>query len=118
MAHLMVDKCVVVDVLALVGNDAAITPAFGPLTLEGKVKHVARDAIVQCNDIVINTAVGLLVYVDIAHPRVLGRCLLQAVKVKTGVLTHEGFYHLRTQEVAVVSGIVTEQEALPPRPHP
>ena len=110
VAHLMVDERVVVDMLALVGDDAAVAPALGALALEREVEHVAGHAVVQRDDIVVDAAVGLLVDIDIAHARVLRRGFLKAIEVEAGILTHISLDDLRTEELAVVGRVIAEQQ--------
>ena len=53
VAHLMVDECIVVYMLSLVGYHAAITPTLCSLTLELHVKTIACDSVVKGNDVVV-----------------------------------------------------------------
>ena len=82
MACLVGDQRVVVDMLLLVGNDTAVAGAFCPLAPQHQVEAVARDAVVKRDDIVVQPAVGLLLYVDIAHTGVLVVGLFQTVEVE------------------------------------
>ena len=70
MWGLMIDERIVVYVLFLIGHHAAVAMAFGPFALENEVEAIARYAVVQGDDVVIDAAVGLLFDVDIAQTRV------------------------------------------------
>ena len=48
----MVDKRIVVNMLALISYHTTITEAFATLSLENKVEHIASNSIMQCYDIV------------------------------------------------------------------
>lgn len=76
MTYLMVDERVVVHMLRLVGNDTTVAEAFRSFALEDEVEFVARDAVVQGDDVMIDTTVALLFDIDIADAAVLGMRLL------------------------------------------
>ena len=109
MWYAMGDECIVIDMLLLVGNDASVALALGSLARESEVQTVAGDAVVQGNDVVVDAAIGLLVNIYIADANILIVCLLQAVEVEGGVLSHVGLDDLRGQEVAVVGSMVAEE---------
>ncbi len=108
--HTMVYQSIVVHMLPLVGYHAAVKPAFGPLTRHDEIGAVARNAVVQRDDVVVDTAAGLLLDIQIAHSHVLCMRLLKAVKVKTGIVPYVCLYDLRGQKTAVVGGVVAEQQ--------
>ena len=95
MTNLVVNERVVVYVLRFVGNDTAVAPAFGSITLEGEVEHVARHAIMEGDDIMVDTTVGLLLDINIAHADILVVSFLQAIKVKAGIIGHINLDDLR-----------------------
>ena len=109
MRHLVRDERVVIHMLMLIGNDTTIAVAFRPLAREGEVELVTGDAVVQGDDVVVDPTVGLLVDIYITHAHVLGVRLLHAVEIQRCVLTHVGLDDLRSQEVAVVGGMVAEE---------
>ena len=76
VTHLMVDERIVVYMLALVCDDTAVAPTFGSLAFEHEVELVARDTVLQRDDIVVEPTVSLLVDIDIAHACVLFMRLL------------------------------------------
>ena len=78
----MGNQCVVVDVLLLVGYHTTIALTFSTFTTESEVELVTGRAVVQGDDIVVHTTVGLLVDIDIAHTDVLGVGLLEALEVE------------------------------------
>ena len=78
----MVDKSVVVDMLCLVCNDAAVAPALGTLAGELHVESVARHTVVERYDVVVEARVALLLHVHIADTGVAYVCLLHAVEVE------------------------------------
>ena len=98
--HTMVYQSIVVHMLPLVGYHAAVKPAFGPLTRHDEIGAVARNAVVQRDDVVVDTAAGLLLDIQIAHSHVLCMRLLKAVKVKTGIVPYVCLYDLRGQKTA------------------
>ena len=110
VGHLVVDERVVVDVLCLVGNYASVAPTLCSLALEQHVETVACRAVVQRYDVVVNTAVGLLLNVDVRHTRVLIVDLLHAVEVKRCVASHISLNDLCCEKLAVVGSMVTEQQ--------
>ena len=58
----------------------------------------------------VDTAVSLLLDIDIAYATVLDMRLLQAIEVETGILTHISLDDLSGEEVLVVGCMVTEEE--------
>ena len=102
MRHSMVDERIVVNLLRRVGNDTAIAPALCSLTLESEVQHVARNAIMKCYHVMIDTAGSLLLNVDITHTGVLEMGFFQAIEVETCILAYISFYDLSGEETAVV----------------
>ena len=82
MRCLMGNERVVVDVLLLIGYHTAIALALGTLAREREVEFVAGDTIVQGDDIVVDTAVGLLVDIDIAHAYILIMGLLETLEIE------------------------------------
>ena len=110
MGHVVGYQRIVVHVLPLVGNDAAVARALSTLAHHIEVQLVARHAVVQRDDIMVHPAVGLLLYIDIAHPGILVVRLLQTVQVQLCILAHIGLDDLCRQEVAVIGSVVAEQE--------
>ena len=108
MTYLMVNERIVIHHLVLVGDDTTIAEALSTLTLEHQVETVASDTIMKGNHIVVDTAVSLLLNIDIADTAVLNVSLLQAIKVEACILAHICLNHLSGKEVAVVSGMVAE----------
>ena len=82
MGHFMRDEGVVVDLLLLIGNHTAVALALSPLAREGEVELIAGDAVVEGDDVVVHTAVGLLIYIDVAHTNILIMCLLKTIEVE------------------------------------
>ena len=110
VGRLMDNQRVVVNMLLLVGNDASVTFTLGTLARERQVKLVAGDAVVQGYHVVGDTARALLVDIDIAHAYILMMGLLQAVEVEVSTSAHKGLDDLCGQEVAVVGGMVAEEQ--------
>ena len=48
----MIDKRIVINMLALISYHTTITEAFATLSLKNKVEHITSNSIMQCNDIV------------------------------------------------------------------
>ena len=109
MRHLMCYQRVIVHMLFLVSYHTTIALALSPLARECQVELIACHTIMQRDDIMRHTTVALLVNIHIAYTYILIMRLLQTVEVQRSVLAHEGLYHLRGQEVAVISGMVAEQ---------
>ena len=105
----MGDKRIVVHMLLLVSNDTAIALALGTLTRKCQIELVACNAVVQCDNIVVDTTISLLVDIHIARAYIFIMCLLQAIEVKRSILTHKGLDDLRGQEAAVAGGVVAEE---------
>ena len=80
MRYLMINECVIVNMLLFVGNYTAITVTFCPLAFENEVKTVASDPIMQCDYIMIDTAVSLLLYINIAHTDILQMGFFKAIE--------------------------------------
>ena len=95
VGHTVGNQRVVVHVLLLVGDDAAVALALCPLAREGQVELVAGDAIMERDGVVVHPAVTLLVDIDVAHAYILIVGLLQAVEVERGTLADVGLYDLR-----------------------
>ena len=110
MSHLMVYQCVVVHMLVLVGNDAPIAVAGSSFTLEHELKHIAGDAVLQRDDVMVDTAASPLLYVDIGQPYVLAVGCLEAIEIQRRSLAHVSLYNLRAKKIAVVGGIVAKEE--------
>ena len=108
MGHLVIYQRIVVHMLIPVGYDTAVALAFRAFALEHQVKSIAGDAIVQGDDVVVDTAVCLLLNIDIADACILVMCLLQAVQFEAGIALDIGLDDLRSQETAVVGSMVTE----------
>ena len=82
MCRLMVNKCVIVYMLGLVGNHTAAEVALRSLTIEYEVCTIACDTIMQSDHIMVDTAVGLLVDKEVADPYISGVRLLEAIEVE------------------------------------
>ena len=82
MRHMMGDERIIIHMLLLVCNHTAIALALSPLAREGEVELIAGDAVVEGDDVVVHTAVGLLVYIDVAHTNILIMCLLKTIEVE------------------------------------
>ena len=81
MRHLMDDERIIVHMLLFVGNHTAAAGTFSTFTAKNKVQLVARDTIMQRNDIMVDTTVGLLVDIDVADADILGMRLLHTIEV-------------------------------------
>jgi hypothetical protein len=58
---------------------------------------------------VINTTVGLLVDIHIAHTDILRMRLFQTIEIQRGIFTDKSLDDLCGQEIFIVSGMVSEQ---------
>ena len=110
MRHLVVDERVVVHVLGLVGYHAAVAPALCALALELHIKSVARHAVVQRDDVVVEARVALLLYVHVRDACILVVGLLHAVEVERCICSDVSLNHLRSEELLVVGCVVAEEE--------
>ena len=110
MTYLMVDERVVIHMLLLVGNHAATKVALRPLALEDEVDLIACQSIVQRDDIVIQAAIGILLDEKIAHTDILVMSLFQTIEVERGILAHIRLYHLCSQEMLVICGMVAKEQ--------
>ena len=82
MRYFMRNQRVVVYMLLLIGYHTTIALTLGSLTREGKVELIAGNTIMEGDDIVVHTTIGLLVDVDIAHADVLGVRLFEAIQIQ------------------------------------
>ena len=88
----------------------SVAPALGTFALQDEVETVARNAVVQCDNVVVDAGVGLLFNIYVAHASVFIVGFFQAVEVERGVVGHESFYHLCGEEATVIGSMVAEQE--------
>ena len=110
MSHLMINECIVIHHLILIGNDTTIAETFCSLALEHQVETVAGDTIMKGNHIMVHTAVGLLLYINIADTTVLVMSLLKTIKIKTRILAYKSLNNLCGKEILVVSCMVAEKK--------
>ena len=108
--HLVIYQRVVVHVLCLVGYHAAVAPALCALALELHVESVARHAVVQRDDVVVEARVALLLYVYVRDACILVVSLLHAVEVERCVCSDVSLNHLGCEELLVVGSMVAEEE--------
>ena len=85
MTHLMIDDSIVVHMLLLVGDDTSVEHALGTLATEREVNTIAGHSIMQGDDIMIESAVGILIDIQVAHAHVLRMRLLKAIEVERGI---------------------------------
>ena len=98
----MVDDGVIVHVLLLIGDDTTRQTTLGTFSAEHLERVVAGDAVVQCDDIMVDPAAGLLLDVDVAQANILFVGLFHAVEIQASVVSYIGFNDLCGQEVTVV----------------
>src|SRR5574344_2297372 len=110
MTHLMIYQCVIVHMLLLVGNDTSIAEALAAFTLECEVQTIAGNAIMQGNHVMIHMTVSLLLYIYITYAYIFGMSLFQTIQVQTGIIGYIGLYYLCSEEVTVISRMVTKQQ--------
>ena len=79
--HLVNYQRVVIYVLLLVGNHTSVALALGTLATEGQVELVTGNTVVQGDDVVVYTTVGLLVDIHVAYAYILMMRLLHAIEV-------------------------------------
>ena len=108
VAHLVVDKGVVVHVLCFVCYYAAVAPTLGTLALKLYVEAIACNTIVQCNNVVVETLVALLLHIHVRYACVLDVCLLHTIEVERCILSNVSLYHLCCKELMVVCSMVAE----------
>ena len=99
MTHLVVDERIVIYHLVLIGNHTTIAEALSSLALEYEVKTVAGDTIMKRDDVMVYTAVSLLLNVNVADTTVLVMSLLQTIEVETGILANISLDYLSSEEV-------------------
>ena len=95
MTHLMIDERIVVNYLVLIGNHTTIAEALSSLTLEYEVEAVAGDTVMKGDDVMVYTAVSLLLDINVADTTVLVMSLLQTIEVETGIAGYTLVYHSR-----------------------
>ena len=110
MTHLMIDERIVVNHLVLVGNHTTIAEALSSLALEYEVKTVAGNTVMKRDDVMVYTAVSLLLDINVADTAVLVMSLLQAIEVETGILAYKCLDNLSSEEVLVIGCMVAEEE--------
>ena len=84
--------------------------ALGAFTPEDKVELVACGTVVECYDIMIDTAVALLLYINVRDTHILIVSFLKAVELQAGIVSDKSLYDLCAKEVAVVGSMVAEEE--------
>ena len=77
--YIMIDVGIIIYMLILIGNYAAITPTFGAFALQNKVETVACYAIMERYYIVVNATICLLLNINIAYSKVLRMSLFKAI---------------------------------------
>ena len=110
MTHLMIDECIVINHLVLVGNHTTIAEALGSLALEHEVESVAGDTVMKGDDVMVYTAVSLLLNVNVADTTVLVMSLFQTIEVETGILANISLDNLGCEEVLVIGSMIAEEE--------
>ena len=110
MSGTMVNDCIVVHMLTLVGYDTPAKVTFRPFTVENKIGTIACDTVVQRYDVVIDAAVGLLVDIHIAHSDILCMSFLKALELQMRTLSHTCLHHLCGKEIAIIGSMVTEEQ--------
>src|SRR5574344_2531650 len=108
VGHLMTDERVVIYMLFLVGNHTAIASTFCTFASKGEIKAVACHTIVKGYHIVVDTAISLLLDIDIADTYVLVVCLFQTIEVERGIVANKCFDDLCGKEIAVIGCMVAE----------
>ena len=110
MTHLMIDERIVINHLVLVGNHTTIAEALSSLALEYEVEAVAGDTVMKRDDVMVYTAVSLLLDINVADTTVLVMSLLQTIEVETGILANISLDNLGCEEVFVIGCMVAEEE--------
>lgn len=64
----------------------------------------------QCDDVVADTGVALLLYINVGNPRVLRMSLFQTVQFQACIVAYESLDDLCGEEVPVVGSMVAEEE--------
>ena len=105
----MVDECVVIDVLLLVGYHTTEHPCLGILAAECEVRTVARQSIVERQAVDGGCAAALLINVGIGKTVALDMRFLQFVEFEVGILTDIDLTNLCGEELVVVDGVVAEE---------
>ena len=110
VGHAVVDERVVVDVLLLVGHHTPEHPRLGILAAEGHVGAVARQSVVEGYAVQGCRGVALLVDIHVREATALDVRFLKLVQFEVGILAHKHLAHLGCQEIAVVDGMVAEED--------
>ena len=110
MTHLMIDERIVIYHLVLVGNHTTIAEALSSLAFEYEVEAVAGNTVMKGDDVMVYTAVCLLLDIHVADTAVLVMSLLQAIEVETGILAYKCLDNLSSEEVLVIGSMVAEEE--------
>ena len=87
----MIDERIVIYHLVLISNHTTIAEAFGFLAPEHEVESVAGDTVMKRDDVMVYTAVSLLLNVNVADTTVLVMSLLQTIEVETGILAYHKY---------------------------
>ena len=96
--------------MVLVGNHTTIAETLSSLALEYEVKAVAGDTVMKRDDVMVYTAVSLLLDIHVAYTTVLVMSLLQAIEVETGILANISLDNLSSEEVLVIGCMVAEED--------
>lgn len=89
MRDMMGNQRIIIDMLLFVGYHATITETLGTLAIELEVELITCHSVMQRDDVVIDTAVCLLVDIYITDPNILSMSLFQTIEVELGVLSHK-----------------------------
>ena len=108
MRHMVRYQRVVIDVLLLVSYHATVARALSPLAYQVEVQLITCHSVMQRDDVMVHSAVSLLLDIYIAHTGILVVRLLQTIEVQLGILTHKRLDNLSSQETTIVSGMVTK----------
>jgi len=106
----MVNKCVVVNVLTLVGYGHAAHIGVGSFPRKGNAGCVARCSVMQCHVIQKKTAVGLLINKHIAYTHRVVMSFFKLIQIKLCVLAYVYLCNLCYQEVNGIHCMITNQQ--------
>ena len=106
----MVDEGVVINVLHLVGNDAAAQGHFAALALQQDVEAVPRVAVEERQGCMVQAAVAALTHEGAAIARAEQVCLFDVVEVEVRAVAHDDLHDLIRQEAVLRGSTVGDDD--------
>ena len=107
----MVDACIIIYVLVLVGNSHTAKVYFSTFACQQHFGCIAGSTVMQGHAIQQDITVRFLFYVQVADTDCTGMCFFQFVHIEYGILSGKDFNDLRCKEIHVIHGMVTNQQA-------